>query len=811
MRFEWMRAKGIGPFKDEVRVDFSAIDGKLVAICGPNGAGKSSLLELLAGAMFRQCPTRGPLSSLATARDAVIEVGLVNGSRHTLKHVVDAVSGKAEAIACDETGRPVTPDAKVRSFDAWAAKHLPPPEVLYASTFAAQGSGGFLELKAGERKAVLLRVLGIERLEALAERARECVRTAKSNLAVHDARVADERERASDPVKVGAEIDELVAKKAEAEQALAAARAACEEARTAEESVRALGRAAEEIRRRREDLTNRLEQAKRKRVGLEQRLSNNRGVLEKAEEIREAVETAKTLDGEIAALTATIGTAQAERDAAEREHRAVEDRLGDLQEQAEKAEFRAAQLRRLLADKALVDAAVAALQGLREDVEAAEVRVLETELEIENHQEEALHGAETRVENLRAGLLSIADGEADSPRELASETLDQDDSAASAARQAPARIERARANLVEYRAALAAARLKVAAAEKTAARAGDIAAAASELISVDEERARLAEAVQAATREAHAAFERSEGVLERKQTQETELAKRTRARRELDGRLKLAEPLAQAEARIAELEPQYKAVSEEIESVSVELTMCAEPPVVPPIPDVAGARERADRVDAELRAHESAIAVKEAQLAAARASEKRLTEMKIARRAAEDDLGEWVRLAEDLGRDGLQALEIDAAGPELTELVNDLLRTCVGSRWTVTIEASRLSSDGKKQLEGCEVRVLDTERGREGTAESLSGGERVLVGEAVSLALSMLACRRSGVQGPTLVRDESGAALDPVNARAYVAMLRRAADIVGASHVLFVSHSPEVQELADARIEIRDGRVRIAS
>src|SRR5690606_4312913 len=190
-------------------------------------------------------------------------------------------------------------------------------------------------------------------------------------------------------------------------------------------------------------------------------------------------------------------------------------------------------------------------------------------------------------------------------------------------------------------------------------------------------------------------------------------------------------------------------------------------------------------------------------------SAERLTALEKERGAALDDLADWELLASSLGRDGLQALEIDAAGPELTALVNDLLRTCVGTRWTVSIETTRLSADGKRQLEGCEVRVIDTERGRDGTAESLSGGERVLVGEAVSLALSMLACRRAGVQGPTLVRDESGAALDPVNARGYVAMLRRAAEIVGARHVLFVSHAHEIQELADARIVVRDGRVEV--
>jgi exonuclease SbcC len=101
--------------------------------------------------------------------------------------------------------------------------------------------------------------------------------------------------------------------------------------------------------------------------------------------------------------------------------------------------------------------------------------------------------------------------------------------------------------------------------------------------------------------------------------------------------------------------------------------------------------------------------------------------------------------------------------------------------------------------------VLDTVAGREGAAETFSGGERVLLGEAVSLALSMLACRRAGLVGVTLVRDETGAALDPANGRAYVAMLRRAAELVGARQVLFVSHSPELAELADARIVVGGG------
>jgi DNA repair exonuclease SbcCD ATPase subunit len=99
--------------------------------------------------------------------------------------------------------------------------------------------------------------------------------------------------------------------------------------------------------------------------------------------------------------------------------------------------------------------------------------------------------------------------------------------------------------------------------------------------------------------------------------------------------------------------------------------------------------------------------------------------------------------------------------------------------------------------------------GRDAPVETYSGGERVLLGEAVSLGLAMLSTRRAGLDGVTLVRDESGAALDPTNARSYVAMLRRAAELVRAHRVLLVSHSPDVQELCDSRLVVADGRVEV--
>lgn len=810
MRFDRLRAKGLGPFRDEIDVDFKSISGTLVAITGGNGEGKSTLLELLAGSLYRQCPTRGSLLSLATTRDAFLEVDVVNGAPHRLRHVVDGVSGKGESVVTDGAGRPQVDSGKMRAYDGWAAKHLPPPEVLYASTFAAQGSGGFLDLKPADRKGVLLRVLGIERLEALAEKAREHVRASKSDVAILDARIADEKARASDPTTVAEELTNLRTSHADDTSALVQAKADLESLLAVEAQAKEAARVREDIDARRSLVEGRLDAARGRLIDLRKRLGNNQDLLGQAEEIRAAKAKADELDERIRAVAEEGATARADAAAGARDRAAARDALADVTGRGQRASDRERRIQERLGDKATIDLAVAALPDLKSAVAGAEVLVEAIEETVRKATETTLSDATGRLLVLRGTLRTIGEGVED-PAGRAKAALERDDEVEMMARELPRRLEEDRRNLEIARRDLATKRRDLTAAEKTAARAAEISAASAELVEARAEVVRLAEEEKAArtrfdeadararTLDTHAA-----GLGKSRQSLETERAA-------LEPLLKLGDRLTQAETRIAELSPQAAAGEREIASIEAELAALPTPPEAIPAPNTTAAKALVDAIERQVRAAEAAIAVKEAEHSAARQSAKRLEVLAQERGKVDEDLADWTMLAADLGRDGLQALEIDAAGPELTELVNDLLRTCVGSRWTVSIEASRLSADGKKVLEGCEVRVVDTERGRDGTAESLSGGERVLVGEAVSLALSMLACRRSGIQGATLVRDESGAALDPKNARAYVAMLRRAAEIVGASHVLFVSHSPEVQDLADARIEVRAGKVQVAA
>ena len=933
MRLEGWKIRHLGPF-GYFEVDLNDYAGAtLIALVGPNGAGKSTALELaLPGAMFRSTPTRGSLQDLATARDAMIEARVVNGQTWTLRHLVDPVSGKSEAIVLDAEGRAVLDDAKVRSFDRWAAKHLPAPEVLYASVFGAQGSEGFLGLKPGERKSVLLRAIGLERLESLASEARERARAAKQQVAVLAARIEDEQGRSGDVETLAADLRQAMANVVEAERAEADARAqvaaAEDEARelatrrkdaerladrrreleadvgaartrlagllaqTADarelvgraDAIRAAVRQAEELRAQLATLDAQIQTAKERRAAAEElerrrqritesvsslegklreidrRIANNRDVLAEADAIRDAVDSLPGLEAERTRLESAKSAALAEASSASRS-------VAALQAERARVDARLARLEATLAAKAEVDAAVTAVHRLNNEVMVAKANVDAAAEALESLRSTRLQGAEERVGALRGALTDIRDcedgvddpaGRLHSVATLAGATLDRDDEAVRETESFPEHLRIAESDLSEAQATLQELRTELTRLEPIAARAKALDEAAVELADAKAEAERIQTEILATEAEADRARRAASDAASASEALATELE---------DVRLLAAkaDPLSRAEARLAELLPQSEGAAAELALARTDLDELPAPLPLPEIPSDAGIREQLASVEAEAgqfealaraqalldgashqeqsarkevtrletelaavptaeevtpthdlpaaqrRAAEaaeetqrarSAVAVLEQRLTTAREGAERTKGLDVERRRVEADLADWTRLAADLGRDGLQAAEIDAAGPELTELVNDLLHTCHGPRFTVSIETTKLSADGKRQLEGCEVRVIDTVRGRDADGSTFSGGERVIIGEAVSLALSMLACRRAGIDGPTLVRDESGAALDAENRPVYVAMLRRAAALVGARHVLFVSHDAEVVDLADARIEV---------
>jgi len=355
------------------------------------------------------------------------------------------------------------------------------------------------------------------------------------------------------------------------------------------------------------------------------------------------------------------------------------------------------------------------------------------------------------------------------------------------------------------------AREALAAAERLAARQGEI-DAAEEAIAAEETAIATEEAAIArATQEIAEAAQTAAAEKIRCSAIEDRIARHRAEDASLEQYASFLAPLANAEARIAELLPTEAAETIAVDSLTGRL---AELPALggadgPSLGDVA--RAEADVLDKQvvLDAAIGAAVRLDEQLETARAAASLVEDMTEQRRQKASVLADAEHILGDLAE--MQALEIDAAGPDLSALANLILRTCHGPRWTIDIKTTRERSRGKGEIEDCIVNVYDATKNITIPGEYLSGGEKVIVGEAITDAISVLGCRRSGQVGATLIRDESGDGLDEENGPIFMDMLRHAVKLAKASKVLFVSHRPDVIKMADTVIRVHGGKITVES
>lgn len=812
---------GSGAPRAGVSLDLTTLP-RIVAVTGPNGAGKTTLLGAIPGALTREIPTRGSLVELAGAERSARVVVEIDGTR--IEQMVDGISGKGETLIT-RGGAPVIDSAKVTAADAWIAKHFPPPEVLYASLFTPQERLGstptFVQAAPSQRKGALLRALGIERLERLASIARDRARAAASDLEVAKGRLSELRAGSVEDAERAVVSAREAYAAAEAE--LRGARKALVDARNLAAEVVAQLERWQRDRERREELRRRIDAEDRVRLDLEARLERNRAGIAQRDQLRAQVariealrERAVELDNAVALAGAESARLRAEvvacverRSAAEAEHARTGAAITSLELRIDAlgaARRAKAEAERLAADADALDREIAA----RED----QVRAL---------MGEQVLGAEQRVVQLRGGLLHIAHGiesgelGAHDAESSARKTLAADDVAARIAVEMPARRREHLANIE----ALRAKRVDVS-------RSWSRAQEAARLLTLEPEMRAELQRLTTRHAELHNALSSAKaehGALSDLLRWSDLRSLEKRAQREqvgcelseLGGAPALLAKIEGAEERIAEYEASLAASRERLAEMRAERDAIPEPDAdtvaavsetEPYLPKYEHAeRVAAERCDQLSRAE--AVACARLMAAQEEAERRAGLEAEVSRLATL--VGDLTLLARDLGRDGIQALAIDAAGPELTSTINDLLHACIGTRWTVAIETTRLLASGKGERESLEIRVIDTQTGREGPIESFSGGEKVILSEACSLALTMVVCRRYGLRSPTICRDESAAALSAEMGPRYVAMLRRAADHIGASRVLVVTHDERVADACDGRLEVSDSGARFVA
>lgn len=115
------------------------------------------------------------------------------------------------------------------------------------------------------------------------------------------------------------------------------------------------------------------------------------------------------------------------------------------------------------------------------------------------------------------------------------------------------------------------------------------------------------------------------------------------------------------------------------------------------------------------------------------------------------EAGLYKELAEACGRNGVPAMIIETAIPELENAANDLLRRMSGGRMNLRIDTQKEKVTGG-QMETLDIQIADELGTR--PYELYSGGEAFRINFAIRVALSQLLARRAGAHLRTLFLDE---------------------------------------------------------
>jgi exonuclease SbcC len=228
--------------------------------------------------------------------------------------------------------------------------------------------------------------------------------------------------------------------------------------------------------------------------------------------------------------------------------------------------------------------------------------------------------------------------------------------------------------------------------------------------------------------------------------------------------------------------------------------------------------------DAEVDAYQSAVSRAGAALVEVQARARALTEQKVsligkleAARALvarsgqvkeqaerlQEEIAKWKLAEKGLGNDGCVALSIDDSGPEIAAICNSLLSDCFEGRFIVRLDTQSETKTGMMK-ETFDVKVFDGHRGTEKSLGDMSGGEEVLVNECLTRSVALYASQSSATRCETLFTDETDGALDPEAKRTFMQMKRAVLKQGGYEREFFITHTPELWEMADHRIMVAE-------
>jgi DNA repair protein SbcC/Rad50 len=797
--FKGIRA-GMG--RDEVRIDLTKDvigdrEGQLIAITGGNGAGKTTVMDNLQP--YRIMPSHAKTASVAAFSyydhlclpECIKELTFWHAGKRYRSTLVFRVNGvrKVEAyLHVDDGGqwRAVTlpdgtvSDGKASTHDACVEWLLGKPETFFTSVFAAQGRRNLSTYSAGEMKSLMVDLLGLEQVRAVGEKANQVCKGLRN--------VLDDRRTSLRAMgDVVAKHEQAQRQLREADIALKAALLAKERGKVAIDGQRqrvamlqrdldasadsearrdALLKRRDGLHARRNSIEAKVVAVKRRELarkeaalGAQQqalvRIADRRQsvVAEKqaAEQLlatRALIEAAGTRVNQLAddhrTLEATVLALEQREMAAKackEEGAALQRAMQSVKERAGQAVLRAEGLRKRLGLTMEVPCAGMDLQGrckLLGDANAARTMVPSADAEIATLQAQ-YETLQVRITSAQANLQAFQGASADLLR----------------ARKSITELQRERVSL----ASLAA------------------------------RRDMLTSAVQVA--------DRSVGELSALDTQERDAkALCAKQRAECDGVIRAA--LEEANTELAEVANEDKDVASKMKVLPAATDRRDLTEAQDALQQMVAAELLHEKTNSAALVHETTMRGYVVAAEADREAAAKLGEMVI---ALEQEIGWWHLLAKACGSDGVIALCIDDAGPELARLTNELLLACYGPRFTVSI-VTQVETAKKELREGFDITVFDSHTGDAKSVEVMSGGERVWINETLARAIALYLANQHGGSIKTLFSDEADGPLDCEHKRMFMAMKREVLRLGGYEREFYISQTPELAAMADGCLPV---------
>ena len=459
----------------------------------------------------------------------------------------------------------------------------------------------------------------------------------------------------------------------------------------------------------------------------------------------------RALEGERETLREAVGALDTERAQRSAENKALRDRMNGLRDRLDRLEA------------AAPDAAACALCG--QPLPPARRAELIEEL----RQEGTQHGDEYRANEAR---LKALDTDAASGRQRAQE-MERElrhlqplekrvgalESQFAAATEAQERVAGARARLDALRAALSA---------------GDYARETQEQLAVlDAERAAIGY-----DRASHDSAREQLDTYREYERRYTELKIARDALPGAQEELALAQRRqAEAQARQAEAQAQADDLRAEIERLAA-------------LDEEYGRREaEAERLRRDERGAYDRLKDARQEVSALDSQQTRRAGLAAQAEGQRHEEGLYRDLAKAFGRDGVPAMIIEAAVPELESTANDLLRRMTGGRMNLRIDTQREKVAGG-QIESFDFLIADELGTR--PYELYSGGEAFRINFAIRVALSQLLARRAGAHLRTLFLDEGFGTQDAEGRERLVEAITAVQD--GFDLILVITHIDDLRD-----------------